>query len=379
MDDRKRQIAEAEQRKKEQAALLDSLLERIGEAIFARSDGLPEAATADFAEFAAYGRLCGEAAGAQDSIRAAEERMIRFRELEEGIESGDREAGVRARELANAHGRLGRLLLEEAGKPDGGPHDEFLAPFLGQADEMVSKVRSLEDRLSGLEQKEKGNVFAWIGKSAQTLVLKSFLGKAQENLDQLRRTVGERFSLRNSGSLFPETAATETLCGEIELARSELDAVSRDTAFLRDEKRAISDGFSADGGPLRYIQNLKNQIAGLQNELRSLYRRMGNEAAFPGDSSGGRAEVVASLLAPEDRGNVEAAVGMSRAVGDCETVIEKLKAAIAIDEEKAKIEKHRRAIQEKRDRIAQAERNIVELEGSIRDCEASIEKLRELL
>jgi len=377
MDDRKRQIAEAEQRKKEQAAFLDSLLERIGESVLARSDGPPGAAAAEFGEFAAYGRLRGEAAGARDSIRAAEERMRRFGELEEGIEAGERETGVRAGELADAHGRLGTLLLGKAGKPGGGPHDEFLAPFLGQADELASKVVSLEERLSGLEQKEKGNVFAWIGKSAQALVLKSFLGKAQENLDQLRRTVGERFCLRNSGSLFPETAEIDSLCGEIELARSELEAVSRDTAVLRDEKRAISDGFGADGGPARYIQNLKNQISGIQNELRALYRRMGAEAAFPAD--GGRAKIVASLLGPGDRENIESAVGTSRAIDDCDAAIEKLKAAIAIDDEKAKIEKHRRAIQEKRDRIAQAERNIAELEGSIRDCEASIEKLRELL
>ena len=410
MDDRKRQINEAEQRKKEQAALLDALLARIGEAVFERA-GVSLDAPA-FGELAAYRRFRNDIADSQDSIQAAEEQMRRFKELEEGIETREKEAALCAKDLAGAHGRLGKLLLEESGRHgSGSAYDDFCGPYRGQADELLSKVQSLEERLAGLEQKEKGNVFAWIGKSAQSLVLRSFLGKAQESLEQLRRTVGERFSGRGSGSLFPETAAVDSLCGEIELKQAEMSALAADTANLKDEKRKISESFSAEGGPVRYIQTLKNHIAHVQNELRLLYRGVGAEAALSdvpaldaeadADASAaagtkgragtrgrakakaapetGRPGIIASLLLPEDRENLEAARRMNRSILDCGIVIEKLKASIAVDDEKAKIEKYRRMIQEKREKIAQAERAILELEGFVRDSEAAIEKLRQLL
>ena len=385
MDDRKRQINEAEQRKKEQAALLDTLLAQIGEAIFGRTgDSCPEDSPA-FGELAAYRRLQGEIAGLEDSIQAAEEQMRRFKELEEGIGAQEREESLCSKDLAGMHGRLGKLLLEEAGgfHEGGKPFADFCASYMGQADELFTKVQSLEERLSGLEQKEKGNVFTWIGKSAQSLVLRSFLGKAQENLEQLRRTVGERFSRRSPGAVFPEIAAIDALGEEIAQKSAEIEEILRRLAGLREEKRKISDSFSADGGPVRYIQSLKNQIAQAQAELKSLYRRVGSEAALIDDTvpdaADERREIIRSLIAPEDQESLDGASRMGQAIRDCDTVIEKLRASLAIDDERAKIDRYRRMIHEKKDKIAQAERSILELEGSVRDSEASIEKLRQVL
>ena len=385
MDDRKRQISEAEQRKKEQSALLDALLAHIGEAIFERTDDSYREDTSVFGELAAYRRFQDDIAGSQDSIQAAEEQMRRFKELEDNIDSKEREEGLCSKDLAGVYGRLGKLLLEDAAKFEAGGRafGDFCAPYQSQADELLTKVQSLEERLAGLEQKEKGNVFSWIGKSAQSLVLRSFLGKAQDNLEQLRRTVGERFTRRGSGSLFPEAAEIEALCDEVEQKRAEQQAIADDLVTLKDEKRKISDGFSAEGGPIRYIQTLKNHIAQVQNELKILYRRVGNEATLIDDSvpDAGmeRVEVIKSLLRPEDRENLNSAARMGQTIRDCDTVIEKLKASLAIDDEKARIEKYRRMIREKQDKIAQAEKGILELEGAIRDSEASIEKLRHLL
>jgi len=380
MDDRKRQINEAEQRKKEQAAALDALRERIGEAVLGRTGDFEPADASVFAELAAYRRLQGEIAGSQESIKAAEEKMLRLKELEERIEAREREEGACSKDLAGAYGRLGKLVLEEAERAEGGER-EFCAPFLSQAEELQTKVSSLEDRLSGLEQKEKGNVFTWIGKSAQSLVLRSFLGKAQENLDQLRRTVGERFSRAAPESRSGETAATDALRDEIEAKRSEQAEISADAAGLKSEKRAIADGFSAEGGPTKYVQSLKNNISNAQGELKVLYRKIGAEAALGAgaEATDERARIVASFLEPDDAEAMAGAARAAQSISDCEEVIGKLKAAIAIDEEKAKVDKYRRLIQEKRERIAQAEKGILELEESIRDSEASIEKLREIL
>jgi len=371
MDDRKRQINEAEQRKKDQSALLDALLAHIGEAIFERTGDHGREEDPAFAELAAYRRLQNDIASSQDSIQSAEEQMRRFKELEEDIDAKEREESLCSKDLGGAYGRLGKLLLE--GHDGGG--DDFCAPYRGQADELLAKVQSLEERLSGLEHKEKGNVFSWIGKSAQSLVLRSFLGKAQENLEQVRRTVGERFTRRASGTLFPDNGVMDAICSEIEQRRSDLQDLSQDLAGLKDEKRKISDGFSSEGGPLRYIQTLKNQITQVQNELRVLYRRIGTEAALADE----RRELIQSFVRPEDRENLDSAARMNQAINDCDAVIEKLKASLAIDDEKAKIEKYRRMINEKRDKIAQAEKNILEFEGAISDSEANIEKLRHLL
>jgi len=384
MDDRKRQINEAEQRKKEQTALLDALLAHIGEAIFERTDDSYQEDSSVFGELAAYRRFQSDIASSQDSILAAEEQMRRYKELEEEIDAKEREESLCSKDLAGVYGRLGKLLLEDSAKFDGGRAlGDFCAPYQSQADELLTKVQSLEERLAGLEQKEKGNVFSWIGKSAQSLVLRSFLGKAQDNLEQLRRTVGERFTRRDSSSLSLEAAEVGILCEEVEQKREEQRAIAQDLASLRDEKRKISDGFSSEGGPIRYIQALKNHITQVQNELKVLYRRIGNEATLVDDSvsdnGAKRLEIVKSLIRPEDQENIKSALRMSQTIRDCDTVIEKLKASLAIDDEKAKIDKYRRMIHEKQEKIAQAEKSIVELEGAIRDSEASIEKLRHLL
>jgi len=385
MDDRKRQINEAEHRKREQTAQLDVLLARFGESILERTnDSRPEDASG-FGEPALYRRLQDDIAASQDSIQAAEGQMRRFKELEEAITAKEREESVCSRELAALYGRLGKTLLAEAAGAAGEnrAYGDFCAPYQTQAEELLTKVESLEERLAGLEHREKGNVFTWIGKSAQSLVLRSFLGKAQESLDQLRRTVGEHFSRRASGSLFPENDDIDGQCEEIEQKRAELQFISQELSGLKDEKRKISESFSAEGGPIRYIQSLKNNIAQVQGELKVLYGRIGAEAALGGasgfETGEARLQAIRGYVRPEDDESLQSAGRISQTIRDCDAVIEKLRASLAIDDEKAKIEKYRRTILEKRDKIAQAEKNIADLEGAIRDSEATIEKLRHLL
>ncbi|MCL2762440.1 MAG: hypothetical protein FWD36_04420 [Treponema sp.] len=187
MDDRKKQIIELERRKREQGVSLDALLVRFGEALLGR---VPDSFEQEsFGEIAVYRKLRKNIADSEAAIQAVEELICRFREIEESIEDKEREDTACSRELAVMYGKLGKILLDSPSDDAG-----FCAPYRDQANALTTKVLSLEERLSGLEGTESGNVFTWIGKGAQSLVLRSFLTKAQDNLEQLRRNVGERYS-----------------------------------------------------------------------------------------------------------------------------------------------------------------------------------------
>jgi hypothetical protein len=392
MDDRRKLIGEMEQRKREQIGILDSLLVRFGEVILDRVTDDFQENEADFGELTVYRRLCNDIIDSGASIQVVEEQIRRFRELEENIESKELEEGNCSKELSASYGKLGKLLLDAADKPlaDGAAFVDFCAPYRDHARDLLTKVFSLEDRLAGLEQKEGGNVFTWIGKNAQSLVLRSFLTKAQDSLEQLRRNVGERYSRNSYRALpgcesdnervLPEVAEIEYLCVGIEQKRTELNNFSQELAVLKDEKTAISVSYNAEGGPLKRIQVLKNHIAHARDEQKGLYRRVGTDAASVNgltDISAERRRIIDSFVMPEDRAALDNIAQVSHQIAEDEIAIEKLRISLAIDEEKAKIEKYRKMILDKKDKIAQAERNISEYERNIRDSESAIQKLQD--
>jgi septal ring factor EnvC (AmiA/AmiB activator) len=387
MDKRKGQIEELEQQKREKTVSLDILLTRLGETLLGRlGEGASPENDVVFEDAAEYRRLKQEIAGSEAAIQTVEEQLHRFRKLEEEIELKEQENGSRSKELAGHFGRLGRLLLD---KPEAG---DFAVPWREQADVLLAKVRSLEDRLSGLEQREGNNVFSWIGKSAQSLVLRSFLTKAQDNLEQLYRSIGERYGRRENlaesteGTLSEGESGTEIkeIYAEIEEARSLSRALSEELMALGEEKRKISAEFSAEGGPLKQIQVLKNHIAGVKDQLKAMYRRVGSEAvaiasSSDGEDGEGRIRFIKALIGPDDGETLNSAGQISLAIRDADAAIAKLRASLAIDDEKAKIERFRRQIEDKKARIAEAEKEIAEFEESIKDSEKYIEGLQKLL
>jgi DNA repair exonuclease SbcCD ATPase subunit len=380
MDDRKKQINELEQRKREQGISLDALLTRLGETLLGRVHD------AAFEEMELFRRLKNDITDSETAIQTVEEQIRRFRELEESIEAKEQENSAGLKELAIVYGRLGKLLLDLASDANG-DYMDFCAPYRDQADTLYTKVLSLEERLSGLEDRDGGNVFTWIGKNAQGMVLRSFLTKAQESLEQLYRNIGERYSRRdnnrllsdeaNSGSSSSESAAVAELCTDIERRRAESRVLAQELTELKEERKEISGSFNAEGGPLKQIQTLKNNIAHVQDELKALYRRIGAEAAAIDGVE--RRDSINALTRPEDQETLDTAVQISRMIREGEREIEKLQASLAIDDEKEKIEKYRKMIQEKKDKIAQAEKNIAEYEEGIRVSETAIEKLQTLL
>jgi peptidoglycan hydrolase CwlO-like protein len=401
MDDRKKRISELEHRKREQIVQLDALLTRLGEGIFGRMADDPH--VSGIAELSVYQGFQSDIANSQASIQAAEEQIRRSKELDQNIDAAEREEIDTAKELAIAYSKLGKLLLEFQPRPKGvepevrgSPLDEnsgecadFCAPYRDQNEALLTKVFSLEERLDELEKKEGGNVFTWIGKGAQSLVLRSFLTKAQENLEQLRRNVGECYSkdrkLSESGNdLSAGNSGIAAVCAEIEGKQAHSNALSSNIAALKEERRKINSSFSAEGGPVKHINTIKNHIANVQNDLKALYRRMGAECASidlkdTARGGAGRRQTLDSLLLPQDGDVLENASRIDKTIHDCEDEIKKLEALLAIDDEKAKIDKFRKMIQEKRDKIAKAEQDIAEYEEGIRDSEAFIQKLQNLL
>ena len=389
MDDRKKKITELGRFKKEQAILLDSLFSRFGETLFVRIADSPQEDISVFGELTEYRRFMDGIAASEISIQAVEEQMRRLSELEDGIKAQEREGSAYTQDLTAMHGSLGKLLLDAAAS--GVEYVDFYAPYREQAEALVAKIVSLEDRLATLEQKGKSNVFAWIGKSAQGLMLRTFLTKEQENMEQLRRNVGERYT-RDSAIISEDdvqvsyshaTAAIEELFTEITQKREEFRAVSQDLETLKEEKKEISDSFNAEGSALKQIQGLKKNITHIRNELNALCRRIGTEAiSINGSQSrtpAARRQFFDTFIGTEDQETLDSAAQINGTILEAEAEIERLRASLAIDAEKAKIEKYRKMILDRQNKIAQAEDSIAGFEVNIRDSETSIEKLQKLL
>jgi len=377
MDDRKKRISELEHRKREQIVQLDALLIRLGEGVFGR---MADSHASGIAELSVYQGYQADIANSQVSIQDAEEQIRRSKELDQNIEVKEREDGDNVKNLAVMYSRLGKLLFEE----NSGKYADFCASYRDQNEALLTKVLSLGERLDDLEKKEGGNVFTWIGKGAQSLVLRSFLTKAQDNLEQLRRNVGECYCKDRKLSDNPseENAGIEALCAEIDGKRSLSSALCAEIASLKEERRKINSSFSAEGGPVKHINTAKNHIADVQNDLKTLYRRMGAECASidtDKEAPSGRRQEIEPLLLPQDSDVLENASRIDKTIHDCEEEIKKLEASLAIDDEKTKIDKFQKMIQEKREKIAKAEQDISEYEEGIRDSEAFIKKLEDLL
>jgi uncharacterized coiled-coil DUF342 family protein len=373
MDDRKKRIDELERAKQEARAALDTLLENFGESLYSRTKDMQ----VSFDDIGYYKEYLNNIAATNTAIGKVEEKNRRYKELEDTIDFKEREEKERLREVALIYRKLGKALLENSA------YNDFTFTFREQADALSSKLESLENRIMELEAKEGGNVFTWIGKSAQGLVLKSFLSKAQESQEQLYHNVGERYSNRDSSS--KEEGGTE---GEIVSLKGEIDkmlevsrAAMNELSLLKDERRMISAGFGIDGNPQKQIQNLKNRINEIRDNLRNLYRTFGAQAAGIMDAEilPERKYFIDTIVTAEDSEIIGRAVKMNQTVIEYETNIGKLSASLAVDEENAKIEKYQRSIEDKNNRIDELKRAIDDLEENVRDSQAYIQELKKKL
>ncbi|MCL2805211.1 MAG: hypothetical protein FWD26_04655 [Treponema sp.] len=369
MDDRKKRIDDLSKNSQESRASLNILLENFGEKLYSRTKDEPKA---DFDDIRQYNEYLRDIAEANADIVKIEEKNRRFQELVEAIEYKENEEKERTREMAVVYRRLGKALLENSS------YDDFTSLFKEQADALKVKRESLEARIGELDNKEGGNVFSWIGKSAQGLVLKSFLSKAQESQEQLYFSIGERFSTRD---VITENDDVAMIRAEIDILRSVSQTAQEKIASLKDEKRIISAGFGIDGNPQKQIQSVKNNIAAIKESLSSLYRNFGAQAAGIMDAQidPERKYYIDAIVTAEDGEIIGRAVRLNQSLMDNEKAILKLKVSLAIDEEKMKIERFRKSIEEKKKRIDEYEKIVIEFEESIHNCQKQISELEKQL
>jgi archaellum component FlaC len=297
--------------------------------------------------------------------------------LEEDIEAKELLDSAHSKELTGFYVKMGRLVLEDASLRD------FSAPYSRQAEVLLPKVQSLRDRIAGLkDQTEGSNVFTWIGKSAQGMVLRTFLTRAEDDLEHLYRNAGEQFYQRSGDFSDSLSANIAELRTEVVKNRAQAQALSEELSALKEEHRQISGEFSASGGPGRQIQNLRKQISSKKDELGALYLRFG-QAAFADDREAGTSgsseaghKTLNFLMGEADRVVLDDARRIERSILDKGEEIKKIQASIDIDEELERIEKYRGSIAEKKAWIADAQRSIEEFENKIKDAEKHIEELR---
>jgi chromosome segregation ATPase len=364
MDERKKAIKDLEDRKKADIASIDALLVQLGEVLLPRlRDGAPE-----------YRLFARDIDDSEEGIREAQAGAARLKQLDEDIRGKEQEAAERGREISLLYTRAGELVLEDPA------FEGFAGPYRAQAETLLPKIQSLEGRLEVLGGKEDPNVFAWIGKNAQGMVLRSFLGRNKSNLQRIFTAAGEKYARG-----VPEEAAAGVpapdiggdlggVLDRIGESRKAQAAQQAALALLKEERRGIAASFAPDGGAARKIQALERHIAGAREQLRALFLRYGR-LAFESPEL----PEYSGILESSGRQLLDRAASLTAAVAENERHIGRLKASLAVDAEKAAVGRMERSIAGHRRRIAESEKAILELNSQIAEAGGRIEELSKLL
>ncbi|MDR0554762.1 MAG: hypothetical protein LBG76_08200 [Treponema sp.] len=372
MDERRKTVRELEERQREDLLALNAMLEKLGGSVLPRLEGGDAAdsgrigipAPEDRAE---YRELIKEIENSQEDIRTVEGDVARFKELEDAVQHKEGEYTERNKELAEYYARMGERVLEEKA------YESFAEPFRQQLEVLVPKIKSLEDRLDVLEERGDANVFTWIGKSAQGMVLRGFLGKSQGNLRRIYQAAGEKFAASSPSEPIQDENVLR-MRGDIEKQRNAQAVLSGELARLKEERRKLGDSLEGEGNPGRRIQSLERHIHHAEEKLRDLYRRYGRQLE---DLSA--VEDLGSLLAEEDLPLLDQISALRAAMAEYARRIEKLKAALDIEETQVEISKLEKAIAGQRARIAACEMAIDQYEKKIIRANDRIEELGKLI
>ena len=362
MDERKSTIKELEEKKRADTEARNRLLEGLGETLIQRMEkggSFSEGAGGILAE---YHGLRNEIAISTDTIKSLEAESLRFKELEDNISAKEGETSRLTKEFAEACTKLGKALLGAQGL------DDFAASYRQQEDTLLAKIDEHEQKTRELEERE-GGVLAWLGKNAQMAVSKALVLKNRSALQKVYRSAGEQFFVSRPDGVLEEEASGAAL--NAEEIRGRLDSLADDLAVLKGERKKLADAFGAEGSPARRISALQKRIASVKEEFPGLYLRLGSLAA----KSEGR-EALAAVLDEEDKAILERASFHLNSIEEREIKIKKVKASISIDNEKAEIEKIKKAIANQRHKIAVANEEISELEKQISEAEQNIDELK---
>ena len=369
MDEGKNKIRDLEEKKSSDTKTRNQLLEGLGEAIFRRiGDGEPftnEAADAPGFMLTEYRKLQKEIDESNELIKTLEKEVLRLKELEETIFAKEKEKSGLEDELEGVYADLGKALLQT---PD---FLDSTGLASRQEEALLDRINEHELKLEELEKRD-GGILAWLGKSAQMTVSKTVLAKNRSALKQLYRTTGEKFLFSKSvESLDGETAIS---AGKIMELKELLSSLAEDLSSLKGERRRIGEIFGVEGSPSRRIQGLEKHIAHVKGRYPGVYISMGLLAA---DETG--AGSLSSYISTDDTPILEKAGLLKTQIAKYQLEIEKVKAALNIENEKAAIEKMQKGIKGQQLKISVAQEIIADFEKQIAETEQRIEELKAFL
>jgi hypothetical protein len=368
MDDRRSVIKELEEKKRTLAESRNRLLQGLGETLIQRigegepfPDSQADGSGGPGAVLAEYRRMKKEIAESDSAIKSLELDIIRLKEIEERISAIEGEQSLLKGELAPVQVRIGMAVLNA---PDSSNNAALLK---NQEEALLAKIGEHEKALEELEE-QGGGILGWLGKNARTAVEKALLSKGRSDLEKLYLRAGVDYL---------STAMTEPLSDDavkdVEKAvalKERITSLSEELLSLKEERRKLGGYFGTDISPANRIKGFEKRIAQITKEFSGVYFRLGLLAA-----AGGGKETFASFMNEDDSAVLDKAEAISLQVAEEDRSIEKVNAAIRIDEEKAEIEKLKRAIIAQQQKIADAEDAIAGIEDQISETEQHIVEL----
>ena len=363
MEIRKKEIQDLEEKNRRAAVSIENQLEILGKNLLSRSSDTIQdrSLPAQSEEFAT---LLGEIEGIKGQISGVEEDNARLAEIEDDIRQKETDNTELATAKSNLRIQLGEVLLTDPA------FEDFAQFYQDSLSTLLPKLRSLEDRLELMEEQSGVNLFRRMSNNAQSVLLKSQLAKNRNDLQRLYAKAGERYLLARADSVAPTGKAGELLQKMDDFTGME-EEIAAHLAAQKELRGTILDSFKPEGSGNRKIQSLQRRIAEIEERLRKLYMEYGKqaEASVREDPE----------LRTEEQGILSALEELREAIQDATAHIAQLSASLAIDEERAKIDRMEKQIRENKERISAAESLINELTASIEECKSRIEDLSEVM
>jgi hypothetical protein len=335
MDERTKSIIAIGQKIAGETARIDGCLRELGRFLLERSQDGRIAI-----ERSTYDRINDETAQIDAAIRQIESGVERANEIDNKIADEERLNGEVQGQLIAIYPNLGRLVTG----------DECFSPYKTRIDSIQQKIDGLNERLTETGDKNNANVFAWLGRSAQSLVLKSLLAKTEASRERVYAEAGADFIRNQLTDGQAGSSELEALCTAAGVLKKEHDERDMRIIVLKEEKREILRSFGRDGNANRKKTEIRRRMEQLNRELDDLCLRLGRKAEAPSTQL-----VFQNLLDDEMEIILEDVAHRREIVKDYEDQTARLKVSLEIDAERADVEKLAKSIAMQRQRIATAE------------------------
>jgi hypothetical protein len=357
MDERTKSIRAIEQKIAGETARVNGYLRSLGQLLLERSHDARIAI-----ERTAYEKINDETARLHTVLRQIERDVERVNEIDSLITEEERLNGEVTGRLDAICPHLGRLVTEDE------VFSGFSSPYKTQIDTVQQKIDGLNERLNRMT--EKDNVFGWLGRNAQSLVIKSFLTKTEASLERIYAEAGAGFVRNRPSDGQTGSSELEDVYASAGQLWNENNEREERIAALKKEKQEILGSFGRGGSINRKKTEARCRIEHLSGELGDLYLRLGRKAEDPSTRL-----VLQNLFDDEMSGMLENAAHCREMLKDYEDQTARLKVSLEIDEERTDIEKHKKSIAVQRRRIAVAEEIIAQHDKCIAEADKRIKGL----